>query len=97
MKLKYDTSTVGGKLDVYKEFLTTEKAPLFKYKSEKEWSELESGRPSWDWNRLDYNYAEPEVPEIIPWTYKTCPKAPMALKWPTGLVIYFVVNIEISP
>ena len=93
MKLKYDTTTVGGKLDVYKEYLLTNKNPVFKCKGQSLWRELgKHASPEWNWSLYDYNYIEPEVPEIIPWTYDNCPKAPMVLKWRNA--IYSVVNID---
>ena len=80
MKMKYDTSTDLGKVEVMQEFLRTKIPPLCKGIHDNRYCPLLTP-PFWQWNDLDYNYpAEPEPPKLVPWTFETCPKGVVLLQ-----------------
>jgi len=83
MKMKYDTSTLEGKIAVMREFERTGKRPL--HNDGLKWRDTISGSPSWCWGNIDYNYpAEPELSVLVPWTFETCPKGVVLLKYAVG-------------
>jgi len=75
MKMKYDTSTIRGRIKVMEHFAETHEQPLCRHFLNKTqiWDKAE--HPRWNWLEWDYNYpAEPEPPKLVPWTFETCPK-----------------------
>lgn len=75
--MKYDTSTLNGKIAVMQEYERTGKRPMCKNIAEENYRPLGTP-PSWQWNDLDYNY--PVEPTLKPWTFETTPKSYMLLK-----------------
>lgn len=90
MKMKYDTSTVQGKIAVMAEFEKTYKWPYAISKLQRdEWSQ--NCEPAWDWDGCDYNYpAEPEPPKLVPWTFETCPKGVVLVREIGGTLVDLV-------
>ena len=73
MKLKYDTSTIEGKIAVMERFREDPAGLLYRGTLYADWAPYgHSGCPRWDWFACNYNYAA--EPTLKPWTFETAPR-----------------------
>lgn len=75
MKMKYDTNTLEGKIQVMEQYREGFDRILFKKLNFIDsYRELQSP-PVWNWQINDYNYpADPPRKVLKPWTFETAPK-----------------------
>ncbi len=89
MKLKYDTSTLNGKIAVMQEYERTGKRPMCRGGLDKNFRPLNTS-PFWQWNDLDYNY--PAEPKLVQWTFETTPRGVVLLQCEDVAGFYLVTN-----
>jgi len=79
MKVKFDTSTVEGKIAVMQEFAKNRGGFWRFLLRDQEWHHISI--PSWNWDSFDYNYpADPPRKVLKPWTFETAPKCHVLIK-----------------
>lgn len=95
MKMKYDTKTLEGKIAVMERY---KEDPEGLYSSHTGWQKHPiTSCPTWDWHHWEYNYPAsrkrssaplnalcPPASALVPWTFETCPKGVVLLKYTIG-------------